>query len=344
MLESVKAKLTFDNDSNLAMIQDLLSDESQWSEDEFVELKCMYAKAITVMCLNAEWMGFDTSELDAKLFILDENDYAGKPFPFTDGVDPTREKFEKAYAGDVAACMELAEKLAGGYYSKPMTVNASKFWKIAAEKGDALAMYNYGMCFRWGEYGEYADYGQAMYWFKKAAEAGHADAEKLASTLTEMMVLNSAISGAQGYGSKWYRSKMMVDGYISGADEGNAEMQYELGRQSVPGRNFDAFPRKAENAVKYYTMAANNGVIDAMFNLSRLYTEGCPGLEPDDEKAFYWMKVCADAKDAEAAYATALNYKLGKGTEADMEMFRKYLKQSADANYAKAVKMLQTLD
>ena len=53
------------------------------------------------------------------------------------------------------------------------------FWyRKAAEQGYADAQYNLGFCYCEGE-GVSQDYTQAVYWLRKAAEQGNADAQFL---------------------------------------------------------------------------------------------------------------------------------------------------------------------
>ena len=54
---------------------------------------------------------------------------------------------------------------------------AVKWWKKAAEKGNEDAMYFYGLCFYEGD-GVSQDYGEAVKWWKKAAEKGHDGAKE----------------------------------------------------------------------------------------------------------------------------------------------------------------------
>ncbi|MCD7745534.1 MAG: sel1 repeat family protein [Lachnospiraceae bacterium] len=352
--KEVVERLTYHAEENFSLLSCAL-DEMQKekasgeavSEEDEVRLLTMVARATEIMQFQEEWMGFEVSELDAKKYILDSG-YAGVLFCGTlKKLREVQDLFARADAGDIDTCMTLAERLSQGYFSKAMSVYASRYWKKAAERGDAQAMYNYGMCFRWGEYGEWADAGQAIFWFRKAAKAGYAEAENLVNTFGspdgQYTLFSSAISGAGGFGSKWYKSESMVEQYFEGADGGNAEMQYELARQSVPGSEFDAFKRTAENAVKYYGMAAAQGMIDAMFNLANLYRTGCPGLEPESQKYLYWMKRCADAGDAEACYHVGRDYLEDEIVPKDYDIAEEYLRKASEKEYTKADSLLQYL-
>ena len=353
----VKKKLTYDNDRNFYLIKEAFdqSMETRNSDAQDLlsaggrqELYRMLSRALEIQFFKSDWMRFDISELNGKRYILDEK-YSGTLFGLSeDNVIAWKDIFREADSGEISACMFIAEKLTNGYFSNAMEIHASRYWRIAAEKGDVIAMYNLGMCYRWGEHGEYADPDQALFWFKRAADAGYNRAGDLVESFNDdegkNLFFQSAISGIQGFGTKWYKSKWMVEKYFEGANAGDAEMQYELARESVPGTKFDAFKRKPENAVKYYELASGQGMVDAMFNLANLYEEGCPGMEPDLEKAFLWRKKCADARDAEACYLLGRMYQNGRGTARDVCLAKEYLCKSSEKGFQKAVEELSATE
>ena len=351
-LQEIEDKLTYDHEANFAFLSELFTKDMEakqsgktkdleLAENERKKFYNMVKRSSDIMIFKSFWVDFDVSELDGKEYILDKEEFGPA---FGDGEEDMKQwarLFLNAQGGAVDACLFLAEVLAKGHFSLAMTANASKYWKIAAQKGNATAMYNLGMCYRWGDYGEYIEPEQALYWFKEAAKHGDEKSGELIAQFDndtgESIMLQSAISGVEGYGAKWFKSKFMVEQYFKGADAGDAEMQYELARQSVPGLRFEAFRRKPENAVKYYTMAAEQGMIDAMFNLANLYEQGCPGMEPELAKAVIWRKRCADAGDAESEYLLANMYRDGRGVEKDLEAYRMHLKKAADGGFEKAL-------
>ena len=67
------------------------------------------------------------------------------------------------------------------FATKPdIKVNPEQVAKVAklAKEGDPEYQYSYGMCFKYG-YGVQADKNKALYWFKKAADQGHRQAERV---------------------------------------------------------------------------------------------------------------------------------------------------------------------
>ena len=181
---------------------------------------------------------------------------------------------------------------------------AHRFFREAALLGDPEAMYYLAMCYRWGEGGVYADPEQALEWFRKAAEAGDEEAKKMLQSHDnedgKMLFLLSAISGAEGSGSKWYVYEPLVKEYYANADAGNAESQYELARQLANPNHVGPFRYDPVLAIHYYTKAALQGVVDAMYNLAELYYKGAPGVEVNRDLAKHWWTQCAEAGDAES--------------------------------------------
>jgi TPR repeat protein len=60
-------------------------------------------------------------------------------------------------------------------YSDGKYSQAVKWWRKAAEQGDARAQYNLGQMHREGQ-GVPQDYAEAVKWYRKAVEQGDADA------------------------------------------------------------------------------------------------------------------------------------------------------------------------
>lgn len=203
-----------------------------------------------------------------------------------------------------ASLLELGLYLINNKDGEENETLAAYAFECAIAAGSTEALYELGMCYRWGDGGVYADPEEALKYFRLAKDAGDSRASSLIEAFDsedgKSMMLLSAISGAEGQGTKWYKAKASVDMYIDMAENGNAEAQYELARQLENIHRYGPFKYDIERAVYWYERAARSGVVDAMYNLSMIYKNGKPGLDPDAEKAKYWMQKCADAGDEEA--------------------------------------------
>lgn len=281
---------------------------------------------------------YDISELNSKEYILNP-EYAG--ILFLNDKEKWKHCFEKAKNGDVILAFMLGHYFLEGLFSKPMTVHAAEWYKIAAHGGHEKGMYELALCYRWGEGGVFVDAEKSIFWMRKAADKGNQTAkefiEQFDNDAGKSIIVQSAISGMDGYGSKWYKCEKMVEKYFDLANGGDAEAQYELARQSIPGETHDAFKRNARNAEKYYMMAAEQGMPDAMFNLANLYIAGSIGFEPDIKKGFEWRKKCADTGDAEACYMLGQMCRDGQGIPVDMDLCIKYWKKAANKGFSPAV-------
>lgn len=211
---------------------------------------------------------------------------------------------------DAKKCYEvgcLCQSKSIGEYLVPF---AYEFFEKAARQGHVNATFAIGMCYRWGECGVWADPELAIEWLSKAAELGHEKAKDVVKYYGDekgkMMLLQSAMSGVNGYGSKWYVSEEAVNMYREQAESGDGESQYELARQLANASHIGPFYYDIDEAIKWYTKAGENGVVDAWFNLAMIYYEGSvaplgfKGCGVDLEKAKYYLEKCAELGDEEA--------------------------------------------
>ena len=84
---------------------------------------------------------------------------------------------EKAKAGDVKAQYKLGWMYDSGNGVPQDSVEAVRWYSLAAEQGDERAQNNLGWMYYSG-IGVPQDKGMAAYWYYKAAAQGHAEARK----------------------------------------------------------------------------------------------------------------------------------------------------------------------
>ncbi len=193
----------------------------------------------------------------------------------------------------------LSKEVHGAYQ-----VYAHEFFEEAIKHQNVDALYELGMCYRWGDGGVYADGEEAMKYFREAAKANHEQAKQLVAYYYNPEGINmltmSAMNGAQGQGVYWYKVKFAVDYYYQKANEGDGECQYELARQLADPNHYGPFKYNINEAIYWYEKACENHIVDAMYNLGKLYLQGADGLSIDKQKAFDYFKMCADHGDEEA--------------------------------------------
>ena len=207
------------------------------------------------------------------------------------------------------------------YYNKSKYTEAVKYYRQAADKGNADAQCDMGYCYATGK-GVSQDDVQAVYWYHKAAEQGNRIAQ---SNLAYYYSTGIGVTQDYNEAAKWARK--------------SAEQGYSIGQFRLA--NFYYFGQGVEKdyaeAVRWYTKAAEQGDELAMYNLGVCYQYG-DGVPKDLSMARQWYQKAADKghsgakkpmeeiakEEAETADAAAL---YNKGDE--------YYNQS---NYTEAVK------
>ena len=130
--------------------------------------------------------------------------------------------------------------------------------KTLADEGSASAQFELGRMFENGN-GVGKNSQLAVFWYGKAAEQGHAEAQ------TSLAVLY-----ARGLGVP--------------RNDSYAVAQYDLGYMYARGLGV---PRDDRQAIDWYRKAAGQGVVKAQYNLGEIYSKGV-GVPKDDQQAYFW--------------------------------------------------------
>jgi TPR repeat protein len=102
-------------------------------------------------------------------------------------------------------------------YEKANYVEALRFFRLAAEQGNASAQFELGNMHQFGE-GVPQNYAEAAKWFRLAAEQGHTEAQLYLGNLHQNGL---GVPKNDAEAVKWYRLA---------AEQGNASAQHELGK------------------------------------------------------------------------------------------------------------------
>jgi hypothetical protein len=192
----------------------------------------------------------------------------------------------------------------------------------AAEQGDADAQYNLGVLYyeewegqsvlqhdtqvafwcrtirTWRAWINSADpynrhYTQAVFWFRKAAEQGDADAQDALGNLYYdghgPLSMQLIMYGHYAQAALWFRKA---------AEQGDADAEYSLGMMYEDGQGV---PQDDTQAAAWLRKAAEQGDADAQWSLGGLYLQG-RGVPQDYVEAYFWYDLAAgklDASDAE---------------------------------------------
>ncbi|MBF0438649.1 MAG: sel1 repeat family protein [Magnetococcales bacterium] len=146
-----------------------------------------------------------------------------------------------------------------------------------AEEGDANSQYSLGNMYKGGRGGLYKDCRQAAYWYRKAADQNHLEAQ-----------INLGISYATGHGVPKDDGQALA-WYRKAADQGHVGAQYILGVfYTTKSSNSD----DDKKAVEWYRKAAEQGHTQAQYNLGVFYETG-RGVPMDNKQAVSWYRKTA---------------------------------------------------
>lgn len=104
-----------------------------------------------------------------------------------------------------------------------------------------------------------------------------------------------------------------IQWFTKAAEGGHDDAQFYLGMIYDKGRGVR---QDYQQAVRWYTKAADAGFVVAQFNLGQLHEKG-RGVPQDNQEAAYWFTKAADAGLAEAQVNLAAMYFSGKGVPQD---------------------------
>ena len=224
-----------------------------------------------------------------------------------------------------------------------------KHYKLAAEQGDAVAQYNLGNCYLYGE-GVEKNYEEAVKWYRLAAEQGDAFAQNKLGVCYEK---GTGVEQNYEEAAKWYalaaeqgyvdaRNNLIglnlitenndIDILIKHAEQGGAFAQNDLGARYIIGYGVE---QNYEEGIKWYKRAAKQGYDRSQYLLGGCYREGI-GVEQNYEEAFKWYKLAAEQGYAKAQNNLGYFYNEGIGVEQNHEEAFKWYKLAAEQGVAPA--------
>lgn len=172
------------------------------------------------------------------------------------------------------------------------------------------------------------DYSQAVAWFRKAAEQGHAHAANSLGVLCE-----HGLGITQDYEQafRWY---------FKAAGQGLAIAQFNLDRLYKDGQGENR--GYAQAAAYWYRTAAENGAPIDQLSLALMYAQG-KGVPRDDSEAAFWFRKVAQQGDPIAQETLGLMYALGKGVPKDRDEALVWCRKAAEQGYEPALQTLRML-
>lgn len=196
-----------------------------------------------------------------------------------------------------------------------------KWLKISSEKDHTEAYYFLGLC---TVSGEFVEGEEAIKWFLKAAEKGHAQAQCCVAMCYDF---GNDVAEDKNEAFKWYQKS---------ASQGFADAQFHLG---YCYKNGLGVVKDDIQAYKWYEEAAKQNHEDARSHL--MFCNA--GLSPDrDElKFFEWLTIAMMRGDAEAQFNVGLCYVFGRGVDQDLEQGYEWVKKAAKNGSTNAKVLLE---
>jgi TPR repeat protein len=186
---------------------------------------------------------------------------------------------------EIKTWVEQAEKYSWGEGVPQDYGEAVKWYRKAAEHGNAAAQYNLGVFYDQGKgVGQY--FAEAVQWYRKAAEQGYASAQ---NNLGVCYYAGQGVPQDHTEAVKWYRKA---------AEQGHADAQRNLGYCYEHGKDV---PQDQTEAYAWYSKAASQGHADAQYDLGRCYEFG-KGVPEDQDEAHKWYGKAASQGHADAQY------------------------------------------
>jgi len=204
-------------------------------------------------------------------------------------------------------------------------VEAVKWFRKAAEQGHAQAV-------------------EAFKWYRKAAEQNHAGAQNIlgAHSTNGQGVAKNEQGGAQAQynrGVRYFNGQGVakdeveaVKWYRKAAEQNHAEAQYWLGFCCDNGRGV---AKDEVEAVKWYRKAAEQNRIGAQYWLAVCYANG-QGVAKDHAEAAKWYRRAAEQGNADAQCNLGFCYEYGSGVRKDNAEAAKWYRKAADQGNAVA--------
>ena len=219
------------------------------------------------------------------------------------------------------------------YLNKGDAERAVSCFKKSAEFGNAEAQRLLGDCYFWGE-GIREDTREAVKWYRLAAEQGNAEAQR---NLGDCYSWGEGIREDKQEAVKWYRLA---------AGQGNEEAQKELvycckylGYCYFWG---EGIREDKQEAVKWYRLAAGQGNAEAQWSLGDCYFFG-NGVGKNKREAVNWYFLSAKKGNAEAQRRLGACFYFGHGVAKNRQEAIRWYRLAAEQGNTVAISMLKKL-
>ncbi|MBR3451266.1 MAG: SEL1-like repeat protein [Muribaculaceae bacterium] len=313
------------NDATLSFANDEALPQSQQSflikvkEDRTPKSKKRFYKRVIIASIASLVLSVASVGLFEHFYISSEEQYQiGKEYYEQQDYDEAIKWFRKAAErGDAKGQNGLGIMYENGQGVPQDYAEAIKWYRKAAEQGDANGQNNLGAMCENGR-GVPQDYTEAVRWYRKAAEQGDANGQ---NSLGIMYADGQGVPQDYAEAIKWFRKA---------AEQGDAYGQNSLGVMYDNGRGV---PQDYAEAIKWFRKAAEQGNAYGQNNLGIMYENG-QGVPQDYAEAIKWYRKAAEQGDANGQNSLGDMYYNGHGVKKSYTEAIKWFKKSAEQGNA----------
>ncbi|KAI7867685.1 hypothetical protein BDF14DRAFT_1800754 [Spinellus fusiger] len=216
------------------------------------------------------------------------------------------------------------------------------FFRKAATMSHVPSMYKLGIILLYGYCGQPQNSREAMAWLQRAAANASPECPHALYTLA-MVQLSDDCNETNIIADSNYAIELL----LKAGKLGHITSQLKLGELYEYGK---VVKEDSEQSIYWYSMAAQNGNIDASLALSGWYLTGSPDvLDQSDREAYLWVRKAAGIKNvdrwsmAKAHYVVGIYIEHGIGVERSIEGAKKWFSRATRLGHKKAAKRLELL-
>lgn len=199
------------------------------------------------------------------------------------------------------------------------TFNFNKV-EMLAEQGDASQQNTLGNYY--SEFGGVnKDYMKAIYWYEKAAQQGHIEAQ------FNLGLMYAIGFGNQDYQKAWELQEKAANWYKKAAKQGHMKAQFNLGllyKDGVGGVEQDD-----ASSSEWIEKAAQQGYVYAQAMTGISYDNGI-GLPKNYQKAAEWYQKAANQGDGNSQLRLGSSYSYGRGVRQNKTIAKEWYGKACD--------------
>ncbi|KAJ2957265.1 hypothetical protein NQZ79_g7005 [Umbelopsis isabellina] len=228
-----------------------------------------------------------------------------------------------------AVCYELGAGTRRDYN------HAMQFYRKAANLSHVEAMYKLGMVLLKGQLNQPRQPREGIFWLKRAAAAA---TEEVPHAVHQLALVYENDDTTTVIRDEQYSFNL----FAQAAGLGYGPSQCKLGTCYEYG--LLKCEVDAEQSIKWYKKAADQGIPEAELAVSGWYLTGAEGvLQQSDDEAYQWARKAAEKGDAVGEFTVGYFTEIGIGTKSDLEEAKRWYMLAMSRGNRRAMDRLKEL-